>query len=368
MKLGLFIAGSHGPVVAALGGAGALVQHSPLGFVVAFGAGIVSFASPCVLPLVPSYLSMMSGVGVSSVVGTGPPAASTAGSASSARSVSSASLARSAGSPGSARSASSASSARSARPHEPGLAAQPGLAAGMARASVAEASLTGAGSGTATLVARPETVSAGPSGRYGLLGSDKGRLLLSTLLFVAGFSLVFALLEATASALFHPLQSHKAVLADVAGALIIAMGALLAFQLPWFQQQRRLAIAPSKLGPWVAPVMGMTFAFGWTPCITPALAAVLGLASSGGTLARGEEMLVAYSLGLGVPFVVTGLAFGRLSAAFRFFRRHSRAVSLVSGSVLAALGVLIITGEVGTLSAWSSSFMQNIGLGGLASG
>lgn len=356
MKLGLFIAGSHGPVVAALGGAGALVQHSPLGFVVAFGAGIVSFASPCVLPLVPSYLSMMSGVGVSSVVGTGPPAASTAGSASSA---SSARSARSPGSPG---------SASSARPHEPGLAAQPGLAAGIARASVAEASLTGAGSGTATLVARPETVSAGPSGRYGLLGSDKGRLLLSTLLFVAGFSLVFALLEATASALFHPLQSHKAVLADVAGALIIAMGALLAFQLPWFQQQRRLAIAPSKLGPWVAPVMGMTFAFGWTPCITPALAAVLGLASSGGTLARGEEMLVAYSLGLGVPFVVTGLAFGRLSAAFRFFRRHSRAVSLVSGSVLAALGVLIITGEVGTLSAWSSSFMQNIGLGGLASG
>lgn len=356
MKLGLFIAGSHGPVVAALGGASALVQHSPLGFVVAFGAGIVSFASPCVLPLVPSYLSMMSGVGVSSVVGTGPPAASTAGSASSA---SSASSARSARSPG---------SASSARPHEPGLAAQPGLAAGIARASVAEASLTGAGSGTATLVARPETVSAGPSGRYGLLGSDKGRLLLSTLLFVAGFSLVFALLEATASALFHPLQSHKAVLADVAGALIIAMGALLAFQLPWFQQQRRLAIAPSKLGPWVAPVMGMTFAFGWTPCITPALAAVLGLASSGGTLARGEEMLVAYSLGLGVPFVVTGLAFGRLSAAFRFFRRHSRAVSLVSGSVLAALGVLIITGEVGTLSAWSSSFMQNIGLGGLASG
>lgn len=359
MKLGLFIAGSHGPVVAALGGAGALVQHSPLGFVVAFGAGIVSFASPCVLPLVPSYLSMMSGVGVSSVVGTGPPAASTAGSASSASSASSARSARSPGSPG---------SASSARPHEPGLAAQPGLAAGIARASVAEASLTGAGSGTATLVARPETVSAGPSGRYGLLGSDKGRLLLSTLLFVAGFSLVFALLEATASALFHPLQSHKAVLADVAGALIIAMGALLAFQLPWFQQQRRLAIAPSKLGPWVAPVMGMTFAFGWTPCITPALAAVLGLASSGGTLARGEEMLVAYSLGLGVPFVVTGLAFGRLSAAFRFFRRHSRAVSLVSGSVLAALGVLIITGEVGTLSAWSSSFMQNIGLGGLASG
>ena len=118
----------------------------------------------------------------------------------------------------------------------------------------------------------------------------------------------------------------------------------------------------------MAPVMGMTFAFGWTPCITPVLAAVLGLASSGGTLARGEEMLVAYSLGLGVPFVVTGLAFGRLSGALRFARRHSRAVSLVSGLVLATLGVLIITGEVGTISSWSSSFLQHIGLGGLATG
>ena len=106
-----------------------------------------------------------------------------------------------------------------------------------------------------------------------------------------------------------------------------------------------MAVQPSRLGPWVAPVMGMTFAFGWTPCITPVLAAVLGLASSGGTLARGEEMLVAYSLGLGVPFVVTGLAFGRLSGALRFARRHSRAVSLVSGLVLATLGVLIITGR-----------------------
>ena len=100
------------------------------------------------------------------------------------------------------------------------------------------------------------------------------------------------------------LQAHKLVLSDVAGALIVAMGVVIAFQLPWLQREHRFAVRPSRLGPWAAPVMGMTFAFGWTPCITPVLAAVLGLASSGGTLARGEEMLVAYSFGLGVPFVV----------------------------------------------------------------
>jgi cytochrome c-type biogenesis protein len=281
----MLAAGFHSQVLAAAGGgAGDLVQHSPLGFVVAFGAGIISFVSPCVLPLVPSYLSMMSGVGVSTVAG--------------------------------------------------------GVGAG------------GMGAG----VAAPAAVAA-----------DRRRLLWSTLLFVAGFSLVFALLEATASALFHPLQSHKAVLGDIAGGLIVAMGVVLAFQLPWLQREHRMAVRPSRLGPWVAPVMGMTFAFGWTPCITPVLAAVLGLASSGGTLARGEEMLVAYSLGLGVPFVVTGLAFGRMSGALLFARRHSQVISLVSGLVLAALGVLIITGQVGTISSWSSSVLQHLGLGGLTS-
>ena len=227
-------------VTASGGGAGALVQHSALGFVIAFGAGIASFVSPCVLPLVPSYLSMMAGVGVRT----------------------------------------------------------------------------------------------GPDGA-GADGAERARLLWSTLLFVAGFSFVFAVLEATASALSHPLQAHKLVLSDVAGALIVAMGVVIAFQLPWLQREHRFAVRPSRLGPWAAPVMGMTFAFGWTPCITPVLAAVLGLASSGGTLARGEEMLVAYSFGLGVPFVLTGLAFGRLSGALGFARRHSRAVSLVSGALLA---------------------------------
>lgn len=262
-----------GLVTASSGGTGGLVEHSPLGFVIAFGAGIASFVSPCVLPLVPSYLSMMSGVGgVAARAGEGPDAAA------------------------------------------------------------------------------------------------RARLLWSTLLFVAGFSLVFAVLEATASTLSHPLQAHKLVLSDIAGALIVAMGVVIAFQLPWLQREHRFAVRPSRLGPWAAPVMGMTFAFGWTPCITPVLAAVLGLASSGGTLARGEEMLVAYSFGLGVPFVLTGLAFGRLSGALGFARRHSRAVSIASGALLAALGVLIITGEVGVVSSWSNSLLQHIGLGGTASG
>lgn len=259
------------PLVGTLGaGAGSLVDHSPFGFVVAFGAGVISFVSPCVLPLVPSYLSMMSGVGIA-------------------------------------------------------------------------------------------TIGAGEVAR-------RARVLWSSLLFVAGFSLVFALVEAGASAVAHPFQAHKALLAEVAGGVIIVMGLLLALgaKLPWAQVERRFRVQPSRLGPWAAPVMGMTFAFGWTPCIGPVLASVLGLAASTGTLARGEAMLVAYSLGLGVPFILTGVAFGRMSAALRFVGRHARSLSVASGLLLGALGALMVTGEVGLISSWTSSLLDHLGLSGLA--
>ena len=102
------------------------------------------------------------------------------------------------------------------------------------------------------------------------------------------------------------------------GVVIIAAGLMFAGLLrpAWLLRERRWHVAPSQLGEWAAPVMGMAFAFGWTPCIGPVLAAVLSLASDTHTLGRGEAMLVAYSLGLGVPFVVAGVAFGRLTGVF----------------------------------------------------
>jgi cytochrome c-type biogenesis protein len=125
-------------------------------------------------------------------------------------------------------------------------------------------------------------------------------------------------------------------------------------------------VRPSRLGPWAAPLMGMAFAFGWTPCIGPALAAVLSLAADGHTLVRGEAMLVAYSLGLGVPFVASGLALGRVAAVAGFARRHARVISVVSGLVLAALGLLLLTDRLHVLSTWASDLLDAIGLGGLS--
>jgi cytochrome c-type biogenesis protein len=247
-----------------------LILHSPFGVVVAFGAGVVSFLSPCVLPLVPSYLSMMSGVGA---------------------------------------------------------------------AQLSEASRT-----------------------------DQRRLLRSTLLFVAGFTLVFAALEASASALGRTLISHHSVLDKISGGVIVVMGLALAglVRPAWFQKERRWHVRPSRLGEWAAPVMGMAFAFGWTPCIGPALAAVLSLASDSGTLARGELMLVAYSLGLGVPFVVAGVAFGRLTGVLSFARTHTRVINLVSGLLLAALGVLLLTNHISVLSTWADDVLRAVGLGSLS--
>ena len=127
-------------------------------------------------------------------------------------------------------------------------------------------------------------------------------------------------------------------------------------------RERRWHVAPSRLGEWAPPVMGMAFAFGWTPCIGPALAAVLSLASDTHTLGRGELMLVAYSLGLGVPFVVAGLAFGRLTGVFGLARRHLRAINLVSGLLLAALGVLLLTDNLHVLSTWFTDLLTGLGL------
>jgi cytochrome c-type biogenesis protein len=151
-------------------------------------------------------------------------------------------------------------------------------------------------------------------------------------LFVAGFTVVFVALGAAASSIGRVLDAHQLVLGKVSGAVIILLGAvLLVGALParlWTHAgsgtlglvsrvtgEHRFDVRPSKLGSWAAPVMGMAFAFAWTPCIGPVLGAVLGLAARSGTLSGGVVLLFAYSLGLAVPFVLVGLAFGRLTAA-----------------------------------------------------
>lgn len=201
-------------------------------------------------------------------------------------------------------------------------------------------------------------------------------------LFVAGFTIVFVALGATASGVGHLLKSNKVELAHISGVVIIVLGVvMLVTALPsrvWAQagsgtigavsrvtSEHRFDVRPSKLGSWAAPVMGMAFAFAWTPCVGPVLGVVLGLASHNGTLAGGVVLLFAYSLGLALPFVLVGLAFGRFTAFFARTRHWLWAVELLAGALLVGFGVLLLTDNVSWVSTHASNWLNDIGLGRL---
>src|SRR5687767_8407045 len=199
-------------------------------------------------------------------------------------------------------------------------------------------------------------------------GADTRALLRSTLLFVAGFTVVFTALGAGATAIGQTLLRHQQGLNQVAGALVIVMGLFLAGLIaPGFlQRERRLHVLPESLGVYAPPLMGMAFAFGWTPCIGPVLSVVLSTAATQSTLARGIGLLLAYSIGLGVPFVAAGLGLGRLTGLFGWVKRHFRALNAVSGAFLVAFGLLLLTNNLGEVSGAIQRFMQDAGLGRLA--
>ena len=268
----------------------AAISADPAGVLVAFGAGILSFVSPCVLPLVPGYISMVSGL------------------------------------------------------------------------SAAELEADGDGVTPSTAL-RP--------------------VLRGIGLFVLGFTVVFVALGATASGIGSLLHGHRYLLAQLSGVLIILLGVvMLVGALParvWAHAgngtlgvvsrvtgEHRFDVRPSRLGGWAAPVMGMAFAFAWTPCIGPVLGVVLGLASHNGTLAGGVLLLFAYSLGLALPFVLVGLAFGRFTAVLGRARHWLWAVELVAGVVLVVFGILLLTDNIGWVSNHMSSLLNDLGLSRLS--
>jgi cytochrome c-type biogenesis protein len=195
-------------------------------------------------------------------------------------------------------------------------------------------------------------------------GDDTRRLLRATLLFVAGFTLVFTLLGAGASAIGQVLLRHQQGLNQVAGIVTIAMGLFIAGVLVpgAMQRERRFQVLPESLGVLAPPLMGMAFAFGWTPCIGPILSVVLSTAATQSTLGRGILLLVAYSLGLGVPFVAAGVALGRLTGVFGWVKRHFRVLNLVAGSFLVGFGLLLLTNNLGEVSGAIGRFLDAIGL------
>jgi len=232
-----------------------------VGIPAAFVAGLVSFLSPCVLPLVPGYVSLISGVGVEE------------------------------------------------------LKAQE------------------------TAVLR--------------------RVMLNSIAFILGFSIVFVILGALSTEVGQIASQYKSVLAQVAGVLVIVFGLHLTgiLRIKALYADKRLHNVKGGNTPWGAFVIGFAFAFGWTPCVGPILSGILVIAAAQNSVGKGILLLTVYSLGLAVPFLLTALGIERFMKFYTGFRRHMHVVEVASGALLIALGVLLVFGKF-TLLAQYFSFLN----------
>ena len=247
---------------------------------VAAAAGLVSFLSPCVLPLVPGYLSYVTGL----------------------------------------------SGAELGDDRRPQPVVAPAASSGDLRPAAGDAP--------------PE-----PQGLEDHRGAtvQRGRVLAGSLLFVAGFSAVFVTSGAFFGYLGSELLQYRAVLDRVLGALVVVLGLSFLGLLPQLQRTVKLSWLPSR-GLLGAPLLGVLFGVGWTPCLGPTLAAVQTLAYTQASAGRGAVLTAAYCVGLGLPFVLTGLAFRRALGAFDVVKRHYRLVMRVGGGLLVVVGLLLLSG------------------------
>jgi cytochrome c-type biogenesis protein len=184
--------------------------------------------------------------------------------------------------------------------------------------------------------------------------AQTGRTLLASLLFVAGFTTVFVLLGATASAASQMLRDHLPLLARIAGIIIIIMGLhfLGVFKFAFLNREKRYQHASRPAGLIGAYAVGLAFAFGWTPCIGPVLATILAVAASEESVAKGAGLLAIYSAGLGVPFLLSALAVDRFLGFLKRFAKHLGAVEKAMGALLVLAGVAFLTGLHQTFSYW----------------
>jgi cytochrome c-type biogenesis protein len=199
------------------------------------------------------------------------------------------------------------------------------------------------------------------------LKSNDGQLfrkvMLNSIAFIIGFSIVFIALGAISTEVGQMLRFYKSMLARVAGVVIIVFGLHLTgiFKIKALYTDARLHSVKGGSTAWGAFVIGFAFAFGWTPCVGPILAVILGFAAAQDSVVKGIFLLAIYSLGLAVPFLVTSLGIGRFLKFYSRFRSHMHALEVASGALLIALGVLLVFGRF-TLLASYFSFLNRFAL------
>jgi cytochrome c-type biogenesis protein len=298
----------HGSREDGMSGLANLVSSGPvlLAIPVAAAAGAVTFLSPCCLPLVPGYLSYVTGMSGTAVA-----------------------------EPAAAESASAAEPASTTGPAR--------LALADGGTAVGGTAVGGTGVPGATLTrAQPPTARA------------RSRVVLGTLLFVLGFSVLFAIEGITVSSIGDALATHAQGISRILGAVIIVLGLVFMGAFDRFSLAGRI-FRPSfrpRAGLVGAPLLGVMFGLSWTPCIGPTLAAVLLLSENSGTALRGGLLAFVYGLGIGIPFLIVAFAFQRGVTVFGWARRHARLITRIGGVMLIAVGLLEVTGVWNTAIIW----------------
>jgi cytochrome c-type biogenesis protein len=190
-----------------------------------------------------------------------------------------------------------------------------------------------------------------------------GRIVTTTAWFVAGFGIVFVALGLSATAFGQLLRDHQSVLTRVSGTLMFAMALFLLGSLflraPWLYQEKRFHPQLGRFGNAAPAVAGVAFGFGWSPCIGPILGSILGIAANQHRVWAGGTLLVVYSLGLGLPFLLTGLLLGRLGGALGWVKRHFVLIVAGSAVVIGAFGLLLMFDELSRLSVHLQTWLTD---------
>jgi cytochrome c-type biogenesis protein len=187
----------------------------------------------------------------------------------------------------------------------------------------------------------------------------RGRVLAGTSLFVLGFAVIFVITGVVAGAVGQLLAEYRDVITRILGVVIIALGLIFAGVLPIGQRDLRIHRIPA-VGIAAAPLVGVVFALGWTPCLSPTLGVVVNLGFSEGTAVRGGLLGFVYALGLGIPFVIAGLAFTKMTRAIGFLRKRQQLIMRIGGVLMIIVGLLLVTGTWNRMTAvlrqWAASF------------
>jgi cytochrome c-type biogenesis protein len=189
--------------------------------------------------------------------------------------------------------------------------------------------------------------------------ATRRHVLISSFAFVLGFTIIFVAAGASASALGKFMFAYAPILEKVAGTILIVLGLHMmgVFRIRVLESDKRIHTHKKPAGPIGALLVGMAFAFAWTPCIGPILGGILGLAASRESVAEGMQMLAVYSLGLGVPFLLTSVAINKFFTAAARIRKHYRTIELISGGLMILIGILIFFDQFSLIAKYLTPYL-----------